>query len=148
MVVDKINKKSAINGQRIQVVIGDTETDPAKTATIVKKFIHSDKVAAIIGPTFTGEGMNAKKIVEEAGVSTFMTVGGAPPHHAADPLKNLNQNPIFVSEYAIILFCQGGKGLGKIIIYLPRATKKSGSRLGNVWATPVPKQLLFYSVFT
>jgi branched-chain amino acid transport system substrate-binding protein len=35
-------------------------------------------VAAIIGPTSTAEGMNVKKIVEEAGVPIFMTVGGDP----------------------------------------------------------------------
>ncbi|HEX9882574.1 MAG TPA: ABC transporter substrate-binding protein, partial [Desulfobaccales bacterium] len=79
MVVDQINKGGGINGRPIELVIGDTESDPAKAATIAKKFIFSDKVAAIIGPTSTGEGMNVKKIVEEAGVPTFMTVGGDPP---------------------------------------------------------------------
>ncbi|MBM4273798.1 MAG: ABC transporter substrate-binding protein [Deltaproteobacteria bacterium] len=79
MVVDKINKGGGINGRPLQLIIGDTESDPAKAATIAKKFIHSDKVAAIIGPTSTGEGMQVKKIVEEAGIPTFMTVGGDPP---------------------------------------------------------------------
>src|SRR5512139_928015 len=78
MVVDKINKEGGISGRPIELVIGDTESDPAKTAVIAKKFIFSDKVAAIVGPTSTGEGMSAKKIVEEAGVPTFMTVGGDP----------------------------------------------------------------------
>jgi branched-chain amino acid transport system substrate-binding protein len=79
MVVDQINKAGGINGRPIVLVMGDTESDPAKAATIAKKFIHSDKVAAIIGPTSTGEGMQVKKIVEEAGVPIFMTVGGDPP---------------------------------------------------------------------
>ncbi len=78
MVVDKINKEGGINGRPIQLIMGDTESDPAKAATIAKKFIHSDKVAAIIGPTSTGEGMQSKKTVEEGGVPTFMTVGGDP----------------------------------------------------------------------
>ncbi len=78
MVVDKINKEGGINGRPIELIVGDTESDPAKAATIAKKFIFSDKVAAIIGPTSTGEGMQVKKIVEEAGVPTFMTVGGDP----------------------------------------------------------------------
>ncbi len=79
MVVDQINKAGGINGRPLELVMGDTESDPAKAATIAKKFIFSDKVAAIIGPTSTGEGMNVKKIVEEAGVPCFMTVGGDPP---------------------------------------------------------------------
>lgn len=78
MVVDKINKEGGINGRPIELVVGDTESDPAKAAVIAKKFIFNDKVAAIVGPTLTGEGMSVKKIVEEAGVPTFMTVGGDP----------------------------------------------------------------------
>ena len=79
MVKDKINQEGGINSRPIELVVGDTESDPANAATIAKKFIFSDKVAAIIGPTSTGEGMQVKKIVEEAGVPTFMTVGGDPP---------------------------------------------------------------------
>jgi branched-chain amino acid transport system substrate-binding protein len=78
MVVDKINKEGGINGRPIELVIGDTESDPAKAAVIAKKFIFNDKVAAIVGPTSTGEGMSVKKIVEEAGIPIFMTVGGDP----------------------------------------------------------------------
>jgi branched-chain amino acid transport system substrate-binding protein len=78
MVVAKINKEGGIDGRPLELVIGDTESDAAKAATIAKKFIHQDKVAAIIGPTRTDSGMAAKKIVEEAGMPTFMTVGGDP----------------------------------------------------------------------
>jgi branched-chain amino acid transport system substrate-binding protein len=78
MVVNKINKEGGINGRPIELIIGDTESDPAKAASIAKKFIFTDKVVAIIGPSTTGEGMQVKKIVEEAGVPTFMTVGGDP----------------------------------------------------------------------
>jgi branched-chain amino acid transport system substrate-binding protein len=78
MAVDQINKAGGINGRPLELIIGDTESDPAKAATIAKKFIFSDKVAAIIGPTTTGSGMQVKKIVEEAGVPTFMCVGGDP----------------------------------------------------------------------
>src|SRR4030042_1012922 len=46
MVVDQINKGGGINGRPIELVIGATASDPAKAATIAKKFIFSDKVAA------------------------------------------------------------------------------------------------------
>ena len=78
MAVDKINKEGGINGRPIELIVGDTESDPAKAAVIAKKFIFNDKVAAIIGPTSTAEGMSVKKIAEEAGVPIFMTVGGDP----------------------------------------------------------------------
>ena len=78
MVVDKINKDGGVNGKSIELIIGDTEGDPAKAANIAKKFIYKDKVAAIIGPTRTGTGMAVKKIIHGGKVPTFMTVGGDP----------------------------------------------------------------------
>ena len=78
MVVDKINKEGGVDGKAIELIVGDTEGDPAKAVNIAKKFIYKDKVAAIIGPTRTGTGMAVKKIVHAGKVPTFMTVGGDP----------------------------------------------------------------------
>ena len=78
MVVEKINAEGGINGKKIELVIADTEADPAKTASIAKKFIHKDQVVAIIGPTLTDTGMNVKKVVDSGKTPIFMTVGGDP----------------------------------------------------------------------
>ena len=78
MVTEKINKDGGISGRPIALVIGDTESDPAKAALIAKKFLFNDKVTAIIGPTSTAEGMSVKKIIEDGGVPVVMTVGGDP----------------------------------------------------------------------
>ena len=78
MVVEKINAEGGINGKKIELVIADTEADPAKTSSIVKKFIYKDNVVAIIGPTLTDTGMNVKKVVDEGKTPIFMTVGGDP----------------------------------------------------------------------
>ncbi|NLV24981.1 MAG: ABC transporter substrate-binding protein [Deltaproteobacteria bacterium] len=78
MAVAEINKAGGVAGRPLKLVIGDTEGNPAKAATLAKKFIYQDKVAAIIGPTRTGTGMTVKPIVEKAGIPTFMTVGGDP----------------------------------------------------------------------
>lgn len=78
MVVDKINSEGGINGKLLELEIADTEADPAKGASIAKKFIYKDKVAAIIGPTLTDVGMNIKKVVDKGQTPTLMTVGGDP----------------------------------------------------------------------
>ncbi len=78
MVVDKINQAGGVNGRAIELIIGDTEGDPAKAVNIAKKFIYKEKVAAIIGPTRTGTGMAVKKIIHQGKVPAFMTVGGDP----------------------------------------------------------------------
>jgi branched-chain amino acid transport system substrate-binding protein len=77
MAVAQINLEGGIKGRPLELIIGDTGSDPAKAVALAEKFIHADQVTAIIGPTSTpGSGMLVKKIVEEAGVPTFMCVGG------------------------------------------------------------------------
>jgi branched-chain amino acid transport system substrate-binding protein len=78
MVVKKINGEGGINGRPLELVIADDEGDPTKAAIIAKKFIESDKVVAIIGPTRTDTGMASKPIIEQMKVPTFMCVGGDP----------------------------------------------------------------------
>ncbi|MBU0514660.1 MAG: ABC transporter substrate-binding protein [Proteobacteria bacterium] len=78
MVVAEINKAGGINGRPIVLIIGDTEGKPPKAVSIAKKFIHQDKVVAVIGPTRTGTGMAVKKLFEQAKIPVFMTVGGDP----------------------------------------------------------------------
>jgi branched-chain amino acid transport system substrate-binding protein len=78
MVVKKINAEGGINGRPLQLVIADDEGDPTKAAIIAKRFIESDKVTAIIGPTRTDTGMAAKPTIEQMKVPTFMCVGGDP----------------------------------------------------------------------
>ena len=78
MVVAKLNSEGGINGKLLELEIGDTEANPAKTASIAKKFIYKDKVVAIIGPTLTDTGMNVKKIAHEGKTPIIMTVGGDP----------------------------------------------------------------------
>jgi len=86
MVVEKINKEGGINGRPIELILGDTESDPTKAVMVVKKFINVDKVAAIIGPDRTDLGMAVKKMIEEAKIPTFMTVGGDPVIMGGGPL--------------------------------------------------------------
>lgn len=78
MVVKKINQEGGINGRPLELVIADDEGDPTKAAIIVKKFIETDKVTAIIGPTRTDTGMASKPTIEQMKVPTFMCVGGDP----------------------------------------------------------------------
>ncbi|MBB1094363.1 ABC transporter substrate-binding protein [Rhodopseudomonas palustris] len=78
MVVEKINNEGGINGQKLELILADTEANPAKAASIAKKFIHKDDVVAIIGPTLTDTGMNVKKVVDSGKTPIFMTVGGDP----------------------------------------------------------------------
>jgi branched-chain amino acid transport system substrate-binding protein len=78
MVVKRINEEGGINGRPLELVIADDEGDPTKAAIIAKKFIETDKVAAIIGPTRTDTGMASRPTIEQMKGPTFMCVGGDP----------------------------------------------------------------------
>jgi branched-chain amino acid transport system substrate-binding protein len=78
MVVDKINKEGGIKGRPLELVIGDTESDPTKALMVAKRLAEKEKVVALIGPTRTGTGMAVKKYLEEKQIPTVMTVGGDP----------------------------------------------------------------------
>ena len=78
MVVEKINSEGGINGQPLQLVIGDTEGDPTRALMVAKRLVEQERVVALIGPTRTGTGMAVKKYLESKQIPTVMTVGGDP----------------------------------------------------------------------
>jgi len=79
MVVEKINKEGGIDQRPIQLVFGDTESDPTKALMEAKRLVEKEKVIAIIGPTRTDTGMAVKPYIEDtAKIPILMTVGGDP----------------------------------------------------------------------
>jgi branched-chain amino acid transport system substrate-binding protein len=65
MVVSQINAAGGINGQKLELIIKDSEGSPEKAVSFAKQLIDENKVIAIIGPTTSGETMAIKKICED-----------------------------------------------------------------------------------
>jgi len=65
MMVDDINAKGGINGNKIDLIIKDTGASPEKAVSFAKQLIEEEKVFAIIGPSTSGETMAIKNIAEE-----------------------------------------------------------------------------------
>ena len=78
MAVEQINNQGGINGRKLELIVGDTEANPAKAVNLAKKFIYKDEVSAIIGPTMTDTGMAVKMLANKGKTPIFMTVGGDP----------------------------------------------------------------------
>src|ERR1039458_9171153 len=57
MVVDEINKAGGIKGRMLELVVYDTQGDATKAVQAATRLIKEDKVAAIIGPSTTGDSM-------------------------------------------------------------------------------------------
>ncbi|MDP2854541.1 MAG: ABC transporter substrate-binding protein [Smithellaceae bacterium] len=77
MVVDEINKAGGIKGRMLELVVIDTQGDPAKAVQGANKLIKDDKVAAIIGPSTTGDSMAVIPVVEKAEIPLISCAAGS-----------------------------------------------------------------------
>jgi branched-chain amino acid transport system substrate-binding protein len=68
MLVDDLNAKGGINGEKVKLFLYDTEADPTKANNAVKKLISKDMVDVIIGPTTSGVTMAIIPAIEKAKV--------------------------------------------------------------------------------
>jgi branched-chain amino acid transport system substrate-binding protein len=66
MLVEEINAKGGINGDKVQLIIKDSGASPEKAVSFAKQLIDEEKVFAIIGPSTSGESMAIKNIAEES----------------------------------------------------------------------------------
>lgn len=66
MLTEQINAAGGINGKNVQIIFYDSASDPTTTRTRVEKLINVDKVAAIVGPTTSGESLGIIDLVQNA----------------------------------------------------------------------------------
>ena len=84
MMVDEINKAGGIKGRKVELVVYDTQGDATKAVQAANRLIKNDKVAAIIGPSTTGDSMAVIPVVEKAGIPLISCAAGI---KITDPVK-------------------------------------------------------------
>ena len=82
--VEKINAEGGVNGKTLELVAYDTGANPKKAVTFTKRLLHKDNVAAIIGPSTSGETMAIIPLVEKA-KTPLLSMAGAVA--IIDPVK-------------------------------------------------------------
>ena len=65
MLVEKINKAGGINGEKLELIVYDSEGDATKANLAVRKLITQDKVSAIIGPSLSGTSLAVLPLAEK-----------------------------------------------------------------------------------
>ncbi|HEA68356.1 MAG TPA: ABC transporter substrate-binding protein [Desulfobacterales bacterium] len=65
MLQEQINKAGGINGEKLELIIYDTEGDATKANLAVKKLITQNKVCAVIGPSRSGSSMAVVALAEQ-----------------------------------------------------------------------------------
>ncbi|XYK79603.1 MAG: ABC transporter substrate-binding protein [Labrenzia sp.] len=76
MLVDDLNGKGGINGEKIELVIYDDGGDPNKARTFATRLVEDDEVVAIIGGSTTGTTMSILSVAEDEGIP-FISLAGA-----------------------------------------------------------------------
>ncbi len=76
MLVKEINSKGGIKGTKLELVVYDTQGDSTKAKQLVNKLIKNDHVAAIVGPSTTGDTMAIIDDVEKAGIPLISCAAG------------------------------------------------------------------------
>lgn len=82
--VKKINDGGGVLGRKIELVSYDDASEPARSSSLTKRLIESDRVDLIIGGTITPAAMAMIPLVERAEVP-YISVGGGLP--IVDPVK-------------------------------------------------------------
>lgn len=57
MIAEQINKAGGINGNKLELIVYDSEGDATKANLAVRKLITQDKVCAVIGPSLSGTSL-------------------------------------------------------------------------------------------
>ncbi|MCX7831524.1 MAG: ABC transporter substrate-binding protein [Actinobacteria bacterium] len=68
MLADEINGKGGIDGIKLELIIEDDQTDPAKASQAARKLIEKDKVIALIGSSVSPCSLAIKEIVARYGI--------------------------------------------------------------------------------
>lgn len=73
---EQLEKDGGINGQPVEFLVEDDESDPAKASVAANKLIEQEKVAALIGCSSTGSTLAVVPVAEKAGVPLVSMAAG------------------------------------------------------------------------
>lgn len=68
MLRDQLNAAGGVNGQQVEVIIYDDESDVNKCVMAAKKLLDQDQVAVVIGPSISGNTLAISKFFSSAEV--------------------------------------------------------------------------------
>ncbi len=64
---DQVNSSGGLLGKKVELIIADNKSDPAESASSVKKLIAQDRVIALLGPVTSRNSLSAAPIAQDSG---------------------------------------------------------------------------------
>ena len=102
---DEVNAGGGINGQQIEVVLGDELCDPKEAAAVATRFASDPEIAIVVGHLCSSATLAALPIYREAGLpaitpaSTNPEIGKSSPYYFRNVYKDDFQGD-FLARYA------------------------------------------------
>lgn len=103
---ERINENGGIDGRPLELVIADTESDPATAAPRARQLVESDEVDFLLGSNTSGVVLAVAGVAEETETVYFPTAGGAlltTPENASRYVFDINtdvrQEAIGVTQF-------------------------------------------------
>lgn len=78
LAAQKINAEGGIDGNMIEIVTEDNQTDNAQTVSLYRKLASEEDIVAVIGPTHSANFLAGAPLAPELGVIWFSAGSGAP----------------------------------------------------------------------
>jgi branched-chain amino acid transport system substrate-binding protein len=113
MLVEELNAKGGINGEKVILVMYDDAANPNNARTFATRLVEDDDVVAVIGGSSTGATMAMIPVFEEAQIP-FISLAGAVV--IIDPVKKW----VFKTPHTDLMACQKifedikARGLSKV----------------------------------
>lgn len=115
MLQDQVNAAGGLNGQNVEVIVYDDESDVNKSVMASKKLLDQDKVAVVLGPSISGNTLAITKFFSTAKVPL---VSCAAAEKIVQPVDPWIFNTPQLDRHAVltILGDLKKKGLAKVAI--------------------------------
>jgi len=77
LAVEEINSTGGVLGQKLELIVYDTEANPSTAMNVIRRALFSDKVVAVFGPNMSSAVLGVHQLARQA--KTPMLVGATSP---------------------------------------------------------------------
>lgn len=128
MLVDELNAKGGIKGEKAKLVLYDDGGDPSKAKTFATRLVEDDGVVAMVGGTTTGTSLAILAVAEDSKVP-FISLAGA--IEIIDPVKPFTFKTPHTDRMACLKIFEDMKSRGLTKVGLISGTDGFGASMRN-----------------
>lgn len=128
MLVDQLNAKGGIKGEKAKLVLYDDGGDPSKAKTFATRLVEDDGVVAMVGGTTTGTSLAILAVAEDSKVP-FISLAGA--IEIIDPVKPFTFKTPHTDRMACLKIFEDMKSRGLTKVGLISGTDGFGASMRN-----------------